>query len=112
MTTSVICSDVAPWSNRDRKSTRLNSSHPSISYAVFCLKKKLRPPSHEHVRLNRRDSLDHRGASAQLRTMTSTPCCGRSLQSCTVASSLSVFFLNDPSPTKISTLPLPGSLRT
>src|SRR5438876_6941473 len=25
---------------RDRKSTRLNSSHPSISYAVFCLKKK------------------------------------------------------------------------
>src|SRR6266581_3954865 len=35
---------------RDRKSTRLNSSHPSISYAVFCLKKKNRgrfrhPPS-------------------------------------------------------------------
>src|SRR6266581_5830886 len=27
-------------SPRDRKSTRLNSSHPSISYAVFCLKKK------------------------------------------------------------------------
>src|SRR5207245_10863001 len=26
--------------NRDRKSTRLNSSHGSISYAVFCLKKK------------------------------------------------------------------------
>src|SRR4051812_49816359 len=25
---------------RDRKSTRLNSSHMSISYAVFCLKKK------------------------------------------------------------------------
>src|SRR5438876_3688970 len=33
---------------QDRKSTRLNSSHPSISYAVFCLKKKkkhkIRPP--------------------------------------------------------------------
>src|SRR5689334_23580244 len=33
-----------PHSNRrlgkDRKSTRLNSSHSSISYAVFCLKKK------------------------------------------------------------------------
>src|SRR5438876_7573925 len=27
-------------SQTDRKSTRLNSSHPSISYAVFCLKKK------------------------------------------------------------------------
>src|SRR3712207_7995804 len=27
----------------DRKSTRLNSSHANISYAVFCLKKKLHP---------------------------------------------------------------------
>src|SRR5690348_211421 len=31
---------VASLKPRDRKSTRLNSSHPSISYAVFCLKKK------------------------------------------------------------------------
>src|SRR5438309_11048401 len=30
----------AELSRRDRKSTRLNSSHSSISYAVFCLKKK------------------------------------------------------------------------
>src|SRR5258708_2323993 len=29
--------------NRDRKSTRLNSSHQIISYAVFCLKKKNNP---------------------------------------------------------------------
>src|SRR5438034_2408333 len=29
--------------DRDRKSTRLNSSHTVISYAVFCLKKKSRP---------------------------------------------------------------------
>src|SRR5699024_12004654 len=29
-----------PREGRDRKSTRLNSSHVSISYAVFCLKKK------------------------------------------------------------------------
>src|SRR5690606_40255131 len=28
------------WDSRDRKSTRLNSSHVKISYAVFCLKKK------------------------------------------------------------------------
>src|SRR3712207_8341629 len=28
---------------RDRKSTRLNSSHANISYAVFCLKKKKTP---------------------------------------------------------------------
>src|SRR4051794_41420321 len=38
----------------DRKSTRLNSSHPSISYAVFCLKKKNKIRS---VRYNRRDAL-------------------------------------------------------
>src|SRR6266581_6270389 len=30
---------VVEAAGRDRKSTRLNSSHPSISYAVFCLKK-------------------------------------------------------------------------
>src|SRR2546430_7669443 len=30
-------------SARDRKSTRLNSSHSQISYAVFCLKKKTKP---------------------------------------------------------------------
>src|SRR5258708_11848376 len=28
------------WAHTDRKSTRLNSSHQIISYAVFCLKKK------------------------------------------------------------------------
>src|SRR3712207_7432894 len=32
-------SDLEGW-QRDRKSTRLNSSHANISYAVFCLKKK------------------------------------------------------------------------
>src|SRR5207244_8411413 len=31
---------IFPASNPDRKSTRLNSSHQIISYAVFCLKKK------------------------------------------------------------------------
>src|SRR5690349_23433954 len=30
----------------DRKSTRLNSSHVEISYAVFCLKKKIPPAPH------------------------------------------------------------------
>src|SRR6266436_8493744 len=39
---------------RDRKSTRLNSSHGYISYAVFCLKKKNNPKVayavHEHER--------------------------------------------------------------
>src|SRR5687768_18114653 len=35
-----------PTSRKDRKSTRLNSSHGYISYAVFCLKKKRRRPTH------------------------------------------------------------------
>src|SRR5256886_5496572 len=34
----------------DRKSTRLNSSHSQISYAVFCLKKKKRLKPHSHHR--------------------------------------------------------------
>src|SRR3712207_8733453 len=35
---------------RDRKSTRLNSSHANISYAVFCLKKKNSiQPSYDHL---------------------------------------------------------------
>src|SRR5690348_18223351 len=33
--------DLLPVGQVDRKSTRLNSSHPSNSYAVFCLQKKI-----------------------------------------------------------------------
>src|SRR3712207_7503798 len=36
---TTLHSTFARWT-RDRKSTRLNSSHANISYAVFCLKKK------------------------------------------------------------------------
>src|SRR5271168_5498741 len=39
-----------PNTHRDRKSTRLNSSHRTISYAVFCLKKKKK----KHQRHNQR----------------------------------------------------------
>src|SRR2546429_1377446 len=35
--------------NLDRKSTRLNSSHGYISYAVFCLKKKNRPHVYKNI---------------------------------------------------------------
>src|SRR5437870_8170941 len=34
------CADHIESESKDRKSTRLNSSHVAISYAVFCLKKK------------------------------------------------------------------------
>src|SRR5438876_7527577 len=52
--TCTVLVDGAPVlsTSTDRKSTRLNSSHPSISYAVFCLKKKkhvnpTKRPKHE-----------------------------------------------------------------
>src|SRR5690606_42142930 len=37
---------ILPDGGEDRKSTRLNSSHVKISYAVFCLKKKKPAPGH------------------------------------------------------------------
>src|SRR2546422_3665355 len=40
LTDSINCYEKAMAVEQDRKSTRLNSSHGYISYAVFCLKKK------------------------------------------------------------------------
>src|SRR5690625_6186416 len=40
---------VAALAPTDRKSTRLNSSHVAISYAVFCLKKKRRSNRNENL---------------------------------------------------------------
>src|SRR3989440_2362864 len=48
---SSICSSRPSSGRPDRKSTRLNSSHDQISYAVFCLKKKnksVRAEGHTH----------------------------------------------------------------
>src|SRR2546427_5897868 len=45
---------------QDRKSTRLNSSHSQISYAVFCLKKKKNSKTHKITRpLRHNRSADH-----------------------------------------------------
>src|SRR5437870_11380146 len=46
--------------HRDRKSTRLNSSHVAISYAVFCL--KIKSISGRYSALHRRSRLDHEAA--------------------------------------------------
>src|SRR5260221_6688015 len=54
---------------QDRKSTRLNSSHTVISYAVFCLKKKKDNPcrgSHD-VAHSDSERLDHRSHSVRSR---------------------------------------------
>src|SRR5690606_19880873 len=42
--TDAVINITTGGSTRDRKSTRLNSSHVKISYAVFCLKKKKKQP--------------------------------------------------------------------
>src|SRR6202044_1269076 len=47
----IVAAQPANIVSLDRKSTRLNSSHVAISYAVFCLKKK----RHKAISLNRFD---------------------------------------------------------
>src|SRR6267143_3047703 len=47
-----------PWT-ADRKSTRLNSSHSSISYAVFCLKKKKTPHTSHHEHYEKTTTIIH-----------------------------------------------------
>src|SRR2546430_8877256 len=49
--------DLASARVKDRKSTRLNSSHSQISYAVFCLKKKKNISDHENNGLSARYEL-------------------------------------------------------
>src|SRR5256885_2312194 len=84
----------------DRKSTRLNSSHLVISYAVFCLKKK-KNTSDQLV-----CKLQPRSASSQFSRLIST--------SLFVELLLSLFFffffLNDPAPPEIYPLPLHDAL--
>src|SRR5258708_19280521 len=45
---SNLCASMNSPGKGDRKSTRLNSSHQIISYAVFCLKKKKNSPYHSN----------------------------------------------------------------
>src|SRR3954462_5618928 len=94
----------------DRKSTRLNSSHTIISYAVFYLKKKTKPEiddAHEgrymwHSWMTTRPSLL---TALPCTTLTSpTPCCR------CFSSPLSAFFFNKTATTEIYTLSLHDAL--
>src|SRR5258708_9011672 len=58
-------------SQRDRKSTRLNSSHQIISYAVFCLKKK-NPPNHAGRSQQPCHSADERGRASVRQSILAT----------------------------------------
>src|SRR5436309_11526970 len=52
----------------DRKSTRLNSSHVKISYAVFCLKKKKKKNNNKLKKHNKQDSTPHENSLASRNT--------------------------------------------
>src|SRR5256885_4276589 len=47
------------WHERDRKSTRLNSSHLVISYAVFCLKKKKKSEGMVYISICKGSTFTH-----------------------------------------------------
>src|SRR6266581_2232744 len=95
-------------SPRDRKSTRLNSSHPSNSYAVFCLKKKTEAFRHILERkLNTRRSLrDTARTILGAEEVLARPDFARSLQLIFHA----VFFFMDTPTTEIYTLSLHDAL--
>src|SRR6202171_2056960 len=104
----------SPWASTsrapDRKSTRLNSSHPTISYAVFCLKKKKKEP--RRVASPLRDGPSHLGDEKRCDAQTA-----RALLLAVLRLLLEVhlwfvffFFFNDTAPTEIYTLSLPDAL--
>src|SRR5579863_9518454 len=92
----------------DRKSTRLNSSHPSISYAVFCLKKK-KPQALPRRHIQRNHNHTHQqspqldGGAAAVRSA-DRRCVN------TLAGRALAFFFNDTATTEIYTLSLHDAL--
>src|ERR1022692_3608008 len=96
--------------NVDRKSTRLNSSHLVISYAVFCLKKKNQattpaPISAHHIVLGH---VDNNKCSRNTPLVKGCDMTGGT--SLTAAILLLFFFFNDTATTEIYTLSLHDAL--
>src|SRR2546427_1166013 len=71
--------DPTPHVREDRKSTRLNSSHSQISYAVFCLKKK----KDDDERFIQHDGAGYRHVRLIARTERETPVLPESHDICT-----------------------------
>src|ERR1035437_9604823 len=97
--------------NSDRKSTRLNSSHANISYAVFCLKKnkkkkKTSTPQLSNIQL----ALNHipQCTTRHLRMRCLLAPHGSILR--LVSIFFFFFFFNNPAPPEFSPLPLPAPL--
>src|SRR3954466_2964157 len=94
----------------DRKSTRLNSSHTIISYAVFCLKKKKNAACRIFEMVNEPPLQTH--ASGKKRLFIALPPPGLALVSARglPSSSLAAFFFNDTATTENLLLSLPAVL--
>src|SRR3989337_1997793 len=93
----------------DRKSTRLNSSHGSISYAVFCLKKKQRQPATGCAPAI--DTHPTFGSLARRRRgLDRAHSGGVRARSAPVSCSFFLFFFNDTATTEIYTLSLHDAL--
>src|SRR6202789_4582718 len=94
--------------HQDRKSTRLNSSHYNISYAVFCLKKSnaCRDDSHSCAAVRRAVQAGH--ASSWRHQTRGGQCTSR--EPAAGARRALRFFFNDPAPTEIYTLSLHDAL--
>src|ERR1039457_6009923 len=95
----------------DRKSTRLNSSHLVISYAVFCLKKKEQTPKDRRLvgdlcspSAPARNAPWARGERGRERSGGARDAAVSAWGAC------GSFFLNRPGPTEIYPLPLPAPL--
>src|SRR6266536_2809839 len=97
--------------NTDRKSTRLNSSHEWMSYAVFCLKKKKKLLDGINVM-----KYDYKAVSRETKFIASLyaampdPTPSLNLDDTLRAFLHSCFFFNDPATTEIYTLPLHDAL--
>src|ERR1039457_3338847 len=94
----------------DRKSTRLNSSHLVISYAVFCLKKKKQKKKPIHTTRDRQPPLSVRHLHSPAVSVVRWRC--RSVAHGVLCSRLCFFFFffNDTATTEIYTLSLHDAL--
>src|SRR5215470_17921034 len=103
--------DVHRPDKRDRKSTRLNSSHGSISYAVFCLKKKKHRQRHAAAVVKQVSHHPHHVAARVVEAYLHVPdVVFRPVRFVVYLVSLFSFFFNDTATTEIYTLSLHDAL--
>src|SRR5215813_2041234 len=100
--------DRTSWRRGDRKSTRLNSSHVRISYAVFCLKKKKDDLSDVRNIFQINQTFAARALRSILNCVFSDSPCRKTIP--VIARPVDFFFFNDTATTEIYTLSLHDAL--